>query len=67
LEKLVNGGGPPENDTKLVNGVTLLANRDIGQRSGTGQDLLLCRRASTQKGKDLVLEGRTCGELPNFC
>ena len=35
LEKLANGGAPPGNDTKLVNGVTPLANGKIGQRSGT--------------------------------
>jgi hypothetical protein len=32
---LANGGAPPGNDTKLVNGVTPLANGKIGQRSGT--------------------------------
>jgi hypothetical protein len=32
---LANRGAPPGNDTKLVNGVTPLANGKIGQRSGT--------------------------------
>jgi hypothetical protein len=38
---LANGGAPPGNDTKLVNGVTPLANGKIGQRSGTAGDFSL--------------------------
>jgi len=37
LEKLANRGAPPGNDTKLVNGVTPLANGKIGQRSVTAR------------------------------
>jgi hypothetical protein len=40
LEKLANGGPPPGNDTKLVDGATPLANGKNVQRSGTILDSL---------------------------